>query len=122
MTNTDTRDIAKTLEQINSLAKIGCEIIRVAVPDAGAASCLKDICHLSPIPVIADIHFDYKLALTALENGISGLRINPGNIGSKQKVQEVVKGAKYFGVPIRIGVNAGSLEKELLKKFQGVTA
>jgi (E)-4-hydroxy-3-methylbut-2-enyl-diphosphate synthase len=122
MTNTDTRDVNKTIEQIKNLTAEGCEIIRVAVPDAEAASCLKNICLLSPIPVIADIHFDYKLALIAMENGISGLRINPGNIGSKQKVQEVVKSAQYHNVPIRIGVNAGSLEKELLVKYQGVTA
>ena len=121
MTNTDTRDVEKTLQQINELKELGCEIVRVAVLDKEAADCLKDICAQSPLPVVADIHFDYRLALKALENGISGLRINPGNIGSETRVQEVVKAAIYYDVPIRIGVNSGSVEKDLLEKYRGVT-
>lgn len=121
MTNTDTRDSEKTLRQIDELYKAGCEIIRVAVPDDVAATSLKTICKESPIPVIADIHFDYKLALKSIENGVHALRINPGNIGSELKVKEVVDAAKLYDVPIRIGVNGGSLEKKLLEKY-GVTA
>ncbi|WP_084054269.1 flavodoxin-dependent (E)-4-hydroxy-3-methylbut-2-enyl-diphosphate synthase [Desulfonispora thiosulfatigenes] len=120
MTNTDTRNAEKTLAQIKELSSNGCEIIRVAVPDDIAATSLKKICMESPIPVIADIHFDYKLALKAMENGVHALRINPGNIGSELKVKEVVESAKYYDIPIRIGVNAGSLEKGLLEKY-GVT-
>lgn len=117
MCNTDTRDVALTLSQISALADVGCEIIRCAVPDMDAALSLGKIKKSSPIPVVADIHFDYKLALTVLEGGIDGLRLNPGNIGEKWKVEEVVKAAKERKVPIRIGVNAGSLEKELLEKY-----
>ena len=116
MTNTDTRDVEATLNQINILYKAGCEIIRCAVPDMEAAKALKDICEKSPIPVVADIHFDYKLALAAIENGVSALRINPGNIGSIEKVKIVVEAAKAKNIPIRIGVNSGSLEKEILEK------
>ncbi|MFZ5943669.1 MAG: flavodoxin-dependent (E)-4-hydroxy-3-methylbut-2-enyl-diphosphate synthase [Bacillota bacterium] len=121
MTNTDTRNSQGTIKQINELYNAGCEIIRVAVPDWEAAESLKEICLRSPIPVIADIHFDYRLAIAAMENGVSGLRINPGNIGNRLKVGEVVRAALFYDVPIRIGVNAGSLEKYLLEKYNGVT-
>ncbi len=122
MCTTDTRDINATLDQIFSLAAAGCEIIRCAVPDSDAADALTAIKAQSPIPVIADIHFDYKLALRVLEGGIDGLRLNPGNIGEKWKVSEVVKSAAGRKVPIRIGVNAGSLEKTLLEKYGHPTA
>lgn len=121
MTNTDTRDIAATVSQINLLAAAGCEIIRVAVPDSTAADALRDIKKLSPLPVIADIHFDYKLALQAIANGVDGLRLNPGNIGDEKKVREVVRAAAERQIPIRIGVNAGSLSKAILEKYSGVT-
>lgn len=122
MTNTDTRDIQSTVDQINEISLAGCEVIRVAVPDREAAEALVNIKAGITIPLIADIHFDYRLALTALKAGIDGLRINPGNIGGRAKVSEVVAAARERLVPIRIGVNAGSLEKELLKKHGGVTA
>lgn len=122
MTNTDTRDVAATLQQIGQLADAGCQLVRVAVPDEEAAQAVKAICAQSPIPVIADIHFNHHLALLAMDNGIAALRINPGNIGSKQKVQEVVSKAKDLDVPIRIGVNAGSLEKDLLEQYGHPTA
>ena len=122
MCSTDTRDVSATLAQIAGLAAAGCELIRCAVPDMDAAVALGKIKHESPIPVIADIHFDYKLALRVLEGGIDGLRLNPGNIGDKWKVAEVVKAAAERRVPIRIGVNAGSLEKELLERFGHPTA
>jgi (E)-4-hydroxy-3-methylbut-2-enyl-diphosphate synthase len=122
MTNTDTRDAAATVAQINKLALEGCEIIRVAVPDRWAAAALPLIIRGIDIPLIADIHFDYRLALLALEAGAHGLRINPGNIGGRSKVAEVAAAARERGVPIRIGVNAGSLEKSLLTKYGGVTA
>jgi len=121
MCNTDTRDVLSTVTQINQLADAGCEIVRLAVPDDKAAAALKPICEQSTIPLIADIHFDYRLALSALEAGIDGLRINPGNIGGEDKVDAVVKAAKQYGAPIRIGVNGGSLEKDLLVKFGGPT-
>jgi (E)-4-hydroxy-3-methylbut-2-enyl-diphosphate synthase len=117
MCSTDTRDIPATLAQIRGLFEGGCELIRCAVPDMDAAIALGQIKRESPIPVIADIHFDYKLALHVLEGGIDGLRLNPGNIGDTWKVAEVVRSAAERKVPIRIGVNAGSLEKELLAKF-----
>lgn len=117
MTNTDTRNVAATLCQIRDLAAAGCEIVRCAVPDMDAAQALAAIRLECPIPLIADIHFDFRLALTALDAGVDGLRINPGNIGERWKVQEVVKGCAERGVPIRIGVNGGSLEKELLEKY-----
>lgn len=117
MCSTDTRDINATLGQISNLAKAGCELVRCAVPDMDAATALGKIKQDSPIPVIADIHFDYKLALRVLDGGIDGLRLNPGNIGEKWKVAEVVKAAADRLVPIRIGVNAGSLEKELLERY-----
>jgi (E)-4-hydroxy-3-methylbut-2-enyl-diphosphate synthase len=122
MCSTDTRDIAATMSQIHGLAAAGCEIIRCAVPDMDAAVALGQVKSNSPIPVIADIHFDYKLALRVLHEGIDGLRLNPGNIGEKWKVAEVVKAAADRKVPIRIGVNAGSLEKELLEKYGHPTA
>jgi (E)-4-hydroxy-3-methylbut-2-enyl-diphosphate synthase len=122
MCSTDTRDVAATLAQINALAVAGCEIVRCAVPDADAAEALAAIKAQSPIPVIADIHFDYKLALRVLDGGIDGLRLNPGNIGEHWKVAEVVKSAAERKVPIRIGVNAGSLEKQLLEKYGHPTA
>jgi (E)-4-hydroxy-3-methylbut-2-enyl-diphosphate synthase len=117
MCSTDTRNKNATLKQINSLAEAGCELVRCAVLDMEAAETLGSIKAECPIPLIADIHFDYKLALKVMENGVDGLRINPGNIGEKWKVAEVVKAASERSVPIRIGVNAGSLEKELLEKY-----
>ena len=117
MCSTDTRDVSATIAQINGLAEVGCEIVRCAVPDLDAAHALAQIKQLSPIPVVADIHFDYKLALQVLEGGIDGLRLNPGNIGEKWKVAEIVASAAERKVPIRIGVNAGSLEKELLQRY-----
>jgi (E)-4-hydroxy-3-methylbut-2-enyl-diphosphate synthase len=122
MCSSDTRDVPATLSQIRGLAEGGCEIIRCAVPDMDAAVALGQIKRGSPIPVIADIHFDYKLALHVLEGGIDGLRLNPGNIGDTWKVAEVVRSAAERKVPIRIGVNAGSLEKELLVKYGHPTA
>ena len=122
MTNTDTRDVAKTLTQIQALAAAGCEVVRLAVLDEDSAEALKKIASSSPLPVIADIHFDYRLALRAVEQGIHGLRLNPGNIGARWKVQEVVRAVKEQQIPIRIGVNAGSLDKELLEKYGGPTA
>ncbi|ABO50486.1 4-hydroxy-3-methylbut-2-en-1-yl diphosphate synthase [Desulforamulus reducens MI-1] len=121
MTNTDTRNALATIDQINELSAVGCEVIRVAVPDKTAAEALPTIKAGISIPLIADIHFDYRLALLAIEAGVDGLRINPGNIGGKEKVQEVVAAARERRVPIRIGVNAGSLERELLTKYGGVT-
>ena len=122
MCNTDTRDIDSTIKQIKELATAGCNIVRLAVPDMEAAEALKRITIESPLPVVADIHFDYKLALKSIENGIAKLRINPGNIGSKDKVEAVAKACMDKGIPIRIGVNSGSLEKSLYEKYGGVTA
>jgi (E)-4-hydroxy-3-methylbut-2-enyl-diphosphate synthase len=121
MTNTDTRDIETTLEQIHNLEKAGCEIVRVAVVDDSAAQAIKAIKSNIKIPLVADIHFDHKLAISAMENGADGIRINPGNIGNNEKVKRVIDAAKLSNVAIRIGVNSGSLEKDLLKKY-GVTA
>jgi len=117
MCNTDTRDTVATLAQIGRLAEIGCEIVRCAVPDMAAAENLGSIVKTCPMPLVADIHFDYRLALTAVEQGVAGLRLNPGNIGERWKVAEVVKACVERQVPIRIGVNGGSLEKELLEKY-----
>lgn len=122
MTNTDTRDVKKTIEQINALYKEGCEIVRCAVPDMEAAEAIKEIVKLSPIPVVADIHFDYRLALKVIENGISAVRINPGNIGAIERVQAVANAAKAKNIPIRIGVNTGSLEKDILERDGKPTA
>lgn len=117
MTNTDTRDVEATVAQIKALEEAGCEIVRCAVPDMEAAEAIKDIVKLVNIPVVADIHFDYRLALRVAENGISAIRINPGNIGSKDRVEAVVKACKEKNIPIRIGVNSGSISKELLLKY-----
>jgi (E)-4-hydroxy-3-methylbut-2-enyl-diphosphate synthase len=122
MTNTDTRDANATIEQIYSLEDVGCELIRVAIPDMEAANKVSEIKAEINIPLIADIHFDYKLALRVLELGIDGLRINPGNIGSEDKIKIVATTAQEYDVPIRVGVNAGSLEKELLEKYGSPTA
>lgn len=116
MTNTDTRDAEATLNQIRELYVAGCQIVRCAVPDMEAAEALKEICAKSPIPVVADIHFDYRLAFKAVENGISKIRINPGNIGSEDRVKAVVEACKSKNIPIRIGVNSGSLEKDILER------
>jgi (E)-4-hydroxy-3-methylbut-2-enyl-diphosphate synthase len=121
MTNTDTRDAAATLAQIRELAAAGCDIIRVAVPDQAAAMALKAVVAGSPIPVIADIHFDYRLAVASMEAGAHGIRINPGNIGEAWKLKEVVHVAVERGVPVRVGVNGGSLEKALLEQYGGAT-
>ena len=116
MCNTDTRDVQKTLEQINRMAERGCELVRLAVLDKDAAESIKTIVKKSPVPLIADIHFDYKLAIQCINNGIHALRLNPGNIGKRENVEKVVSLAKQQNIPIRIGVNAGSLEKNLLDK------
>lgn len=121
MTNTDTRDVAATVEQIKELEKAGCELIRVAVPDQEAAKKIAEIKAAIDIPLIADIHFDHRLALRVLELGIDGLRINPGNIGDEDKIKEVALAAKEREVPIRVGVNAGSLEEGLLAEYGSPT-
>ena len=121
MTNTDTRDVEATLGQIKRLHDAGCEIVRVAVPDETAARALRAIHDGSPIPVIADSHFDYRLSLMALEAGLEGLRINPGNIGERKNVEMVVDAAKARGAVIRVGVNSGSVEKRLLEQYGGPT-
>ncbi|MFO8089068.1 MAG: flavodoxin-dependent (E)-4-hydroxy-3-methylbut-2-enyl-diphosphate synthase [Desulfatiglandaceae bacterium] len=121
MTNTDTRDVNATLAQIERLEEAGCEIIRLAVPDDSAASALSEICSRVKIPVIADIHFDYRLAVASVKAGAGGLRINPGNIGGKKAVGEVVAAARDTGAPIRIGVNSGSIQKEILLKYSHPT-
>jgi (E)-4-hydroxy-3-methylbut-2-enyl-diphosphate synthase len=122
MTKTDTRDVRRTVAQIRRLEKAGCEIIRVAVVDQEAARAIEEIKKKIRIPLIADIHFHHRLALEALKAGADGLRINPGNIGGKDRLKAIVREAKERSVPIRIGVNAGSLEKDLLMRFGGVTA
>lgn len=119
MCNTDTRDVSATVSQIKALEKAGCEMVRVAVPDMIAAQAIGKIKEQISIPLVADIHFDYKLAVEAMAQGIDKIRINPGNIGSKEKVRIVADMAKEKGIPIRIGVNSGSLQKDLLKKFGG---
>ena len=121
MTNTDTRNTGATIRQIRRLEDAGCEIIRLGVPDMAAALALGAIKKKIQIPLVADIHFDYRLALEALRQGVDGLRLNPGNIGAQHKVREVTKAASERSVPIRIGVNAGSLQKELLTKYGGAT-
>lgn len=121
MTNTDTKNISATLSQVRELATNGCQIVRLAVPDMEAAHSLDEIIAESPLPIVADIHFDHKLALKSIEYGVQGLRINPGNIGPLWKVKEVVKAAKEKNIPIRIGVNSGSVEKEILNKYGGIT-
>lgn len=117
MCNTDTRDAEKTVMQINELENEGCEIIRVAVPDMEAAMAIKKIKRNINIPLVADIHFDYRLALESIKNGVDALRINPGNIGSEVRIREVVAAAKEHSIPLRIGVNTGSLEKDILHKY-----
>ncbi len=122
MCNTKTEDVEATVAQIRALAAAGCEIVRVAVPNEAAAAALRDIRRQIKLPLVADIHFDYRLALAAMENGADKIRINPGNIGEDWKLREVVNAAKERNIPIRVGVNSGSLEKEILKKYGGVTA
>lgn len=122
MTKTDTRNVAATIAQIRRLEKAGCEIVRLAVPDMDAAAALRAIRAKVRLPLIADIHFDHRLALACLELGVDGLRLNPGNIGSKDKVRAVVAAAKERAIPIRIGVNSGSLEKDIQRKHGGATA
>lgn len=122
MTNTKTEDVEATVAQILRLEAAGCDIIRCAVPTMEAAEALKEIKRQIHIPLVADIHFDYRLAIAAIENGADKIRINPGNIGDESRVKAVVDKAKEHGIPIRVGVNSGSLEKELLEKYGGVTA
>lgn len=121
MTNTDTRDALSTIEQIKRLEEAGCDIVRVAVLDSEAARAIAAIKKAIKIPLVADIHFDYRLAISAMENGADKIRLNPGNIGDRERVRKVVKVAKERGIPIRIGVNSGSLEKEIIKKYGGAT-
>ena len=122
MTNTKTEDVEATVAQIKELEKVGCEIIRCAVPTIEAAEALKEIKKQINIPLVADIHFDYKLAIKAIESGADKIRINPGNIGSIDRIKAVVDKAKEYNIPIRVGVNSGSLEKNLVEKYNGVTA
>lgn len=122
MTNTATSDVKATLEQIKRLEEAGCEIVRLAVPDMDAAKAFKEIKRKAHVPLVADIHFDYRLALKAMEAGADKIRINPGNIGSEDRVRQVVEMAKQHRVPIRVGVNSGSLEKDILAKYGRVTA
>ena len=117
MNNTKTGDVEATLEQILKLKEAGCDITRVAVPDMEAAAALKEICRRSPIPVVADIHFDYRLAIEAARNGAAKIRINPGNIGGPEKLKMVADICKERGLPIRVGVNSGSLEREIVEKY-----
>src|SRR5829696_9677905 len=122
MTKTDTVDVAGTVRQIEEMVRAGCEVVRLAVPDKDAALALKEIRRRVPdVPLVADIHFHYKLALLALEAGIDKLRLNPGNIGSIERVREVVNATKERGIPIRLGVNGGSLEQDLLKRYGTAT-
>jgi len=118
MTNTKTIDIKGTIEQIKNLEHIGCDIIRVAVPDEDSAKAIKEIKKFINIPLVADIHFDYKLAIKAIQNGADKIRINPGNVGGISKIKEIIKVAKEYNVPIRVGVNSGSLEKDILEKYK----
>lgn len=122
MTNTKTEDVEATIAQINRLANAGCDIIRCAVPTMDAALALREIKRGISIPLVADIHFDYRLAIAAIDNGADKIRINPGNIGSSERIEAVVKKAKEYQIPIRVGVNSGSLERELVEKYAGVTA
>jgi (E)-4-hydroxy-3-methylbut-2-enyl-diphosphate synthase len=122
MTSTPTTDIAKTLKQIQALTDVGCRLIRVAVPSEDAAAALQVLKRETDVPLVADIHFDYRLALLSIESGIDKLRINPGNIGSERKVREVVASAREHAIPIRVGVNSGSLQRDLLDTYGGVTA
>lgn len=122
MTKTPTQDVTATVKQIEELRSVGCELVRVAIPDLEAASALGEIRSQVSLPIIADIHFDYKLALAAIENGADGLRLNPGNIGGKRELQEIVAAAAPRAIPIRVGVNAGSLDRNILKKYGHPTA
>lgn len=122
MTNTPTEDVAATVAQIHALEDAGCEIVRSTVPTLEAAKAIREIKKQISIPLVADIHFDYKMAVAAIENGADKVRINPGNIGSDEKLREVVKAAREHNIPIRVGVNSGSLEKHLVEKYGGVTA
>jgi (E)-4-hydroxy-3-methylbut-2-enyl-diphosphate synthase len=122
MTTTDTADAAATLAQIRALAEAGADLVRLAVPGAEAAAALPAICRASPVPLVADIHFDYRLALAALDAGVHAIRLNPGNIGAQERVREVVRAARERMVPIRIGVNAGSLEQDIVEKHGWPTA
>ena len=122
MTNTKTEEVKATVEQIHRLEKAGCEIIRCTVPTLEAAEAIKEIKKQISIPLVADIHFDYRMAIAAMENGADKIRINPGNIGSRERLQAVVETAKARNIPIRVGVNSGSLEKDLVEKYRGVTA
>lgn len=122
MTNTKTENVAATVDQIQRLTAVGCDIIRCAVPTMEAAEAIKEIKKQISIPLVADIHFDYRLAIAAIEHGADKIRINPGNIGSRDRIQAVVDAAKERNIPIRVGVNSGSLEKELVEKYHGVTA
>ena len=122
MTNTDTRDVQATLGQIRALADAGCDLVRVSVYDEACAEAVRDLTDGSPVPLVADIHFDYRLAVKAMENGIAKMRINPGNIGGEERVRIVADCAKAHHIPIRIGVNSGSVEKDLLAKYGGPTA
>ena len=122
MTNTPTEDVAATVAQIHRLEEVGCEIIRCTVPTLEAAKAISEIRKQISIPLVADIHFDYKMAIAAMENGADKIRINPGNIGGADRVAEVVRVARERNIPIRVGVNSGSLEKDLVEKYHGVTA
>lgn len=122
MCNTKTENVEETVKQILKLEEAGCDIIRTAVPTMEAAAAIREIKKQIHIPLVADIHFDYRLAIAAIESGADKIRINPGNIGSRERVRAVVEKAKEYGIPIRVGVNSGSLEKELLEKYGGVTA
>lgn len=122
MTNVDTRDSEKLLAQINELENAGCDIVRVAIPDEAAVKSFAKVRQETEMPLVADIHFNYKLALAAIEAGADKIRINPGNIGSDDRVAKVVEAAGNKGIPIRVGVNSGSLDKKLLTKHGGVTA
>lgn len=122
MTNTDTRNVAATVNQIKELEVAGCQLVRVAVPDFEAAYAISDIKKNIKIPLAADIHFDYRLAIESIERGADKIRINPGNIGGSERVEKIIKKAKSYKIPIRIGVNSGSLEKDIVSKYGGVTA
>lgn len=122
MNNTDTRDVKATLEQIMKLRDAGCDITRVAIPDMEAAQALKEITKASPLPVVADIHFDYRLAIESAKNGAAKIRINPGNIGGEDKVKAVADICKERGIPIRVGVNSGSIDRKLVEQYGGVCA
>ena len=121
MTNTDTRDVEATLGQIRALAEAGCEIVRLAVHDEACARAVRPLVDQSPVPLVADIHFDHKLAIRAIENGIAKVRINPGNVGGEANVRELADCLKQHKVPVRVGVNSGSVEKEILSKYGGPT-